>query len=67
MTFCMIHCFKVILYNKRGMNYKLERARGRFCLSLGHDFQSKPLALPDAAAARSRLSIFVSSLAWERR
>lgn len=68
MMFCMIQAFKVIIYNKRGVNYKLERARVRIPISLGHAFQSTPLALPAAAAAvRSKLGVFESSFAWESR
>lgn len=64
MTFCMIQQFKVIIYSKRGVNYKLERARGRIHVPLGQTFLSTPLA---AAAFRWQLSVSDSSFAWENR
>lgn len=67
MTFCIIQPFKVIIYNKRGVNYKLERARVRIRVSLGHAFQSTLLAFPAAPAVRSQLGVFHSSFAWESR
>jgi len=67
MTFFMIQPFKVIIYNNRGVNYKLERARLRIRVSLGHAFQCTLLALPAAAAVRSEVGIFDSSFAWESR
>ena len=67
MMFCMIQPFKVIIYKKRGVNYKLERARVRMRVSLGHALQSTPLALPAAAAVRSELGAFDSSFPWESR
>ena len=68
MMFCMIQPFKVIIYKKRGVNYKLERARVRMRVSLGHGLQSTPLALPAAAAAvRSELGAFDSSFPWKSR
>lgn len=54
MTFCMIQQFKVIIYTKRGVNYKLERARGRIHVPLGQTFLSTPVALLAAAAASFR-------------
>lgn len=67
MTFYMIHLLKVIIYNNRGVNYKLKRARVRIRVSLGHAFQSTLLALSAAAAVRSELGGYDSSFAWESR
>lgn len=52
MTSCVIQQFKVIIRSKRGVNYKLERARGRIHVPLGQTFLSTPLALLAAAAFR---------------
>lgn len=67
MMFCMIQGFKVITYNKRGVNYKLERARVRIYVSLGHVFQSMLLSLTAAAAVRIELGVFDCIFVWKSR